>query len=147
MCSLRQGRCVEQRNMGTSRKQITFDLNQESLRQWYPHQEPATDPQYYKRAYKDIQRFMSENGFERRQRSVYVSTGELTTLDIVSLMQQMAGRLPWLGRCAECVDTTDIGTQHSLLGLLRSELRAPEVIPPVPAHSWTRQKKKARPER
>lgn len=130
--------------MGATRKQITFDLNQELLRRWYPHQEPATDPQYYKRAYKDIQRFMSENGFERRQRSVYVSTGELTTLDIVSLMQQMAGRLPWLSRCAECVDATDIGAQHSLLGLLRSELRAAEVLPPV---AKEQRKKRKAPER
>lgn len=105
--------------MGMSRKQITFDLNQEALRQWYPHREPVGDPQYYKRAYKDIQRFMSGNGFERRQRSVYVSTEELTTLDIVNLMQQMSGQLPWLGRCAEQIDATDIGVQHSLLGLLK----------------------------
>lgn len=126
--------------MGNSRKQITFDLNQEALRQWYPHQEPATDPQYYKRAYKDIQRFMSDNGFERRQRSVYVSTEELSALDIVSLMQRMAGQLPWLGRCAECVDTTDIGTQHSLLGLLCSEMRAAEVLPPVPVRARRRKK-------
>lgn len=131
--------------MGNSRKQITFDLNQEALRQWYPHQEPATDPQYYKRAYKDIQHFMSDNGFERRQRSVYVSTEELSALDIVSLMQRMAGQLPWLGRCAECVDTTDIGAQHSLLGLLRSEMWAAEVLPPVPAR--TRKRKKSEPDR
>lgn len=76
--------------MSLTRKQITFDLNQEALRQWYPHREPVGDPQYYKRAYKDIQRFMIENGFERRQRSVYVSTEELTTLDVVNLMQQMS---------------------------------------------------------
>lgn len=104
--------------MSLTRKQITFDLNQEALRQWYPHRESIGDPQYYKRAYKDIQRFMSENGFERRQRSVYVSMEELTTLDIVDLMQQMSGQLPWLGRCAEQIDATDIGVQHSLLGLL-----------------------------
>ena len=133
------------RNMGTSRKQITFDLNQEALRQWYPHQESTADPQYYKRAYKDIQRFMSGNGFERRQRSVYVYTEEMSALDIVSLMQRMAGQLPWLGRCAECVDTTDIGTQHSLLGLLRSEMWAAEVLPPVPARA--RRRKKSEPER
>lgn len=129
--------------MGMTRKQITFDLNQEALRQWYPHQEPATDPQYYKRAYKDIQRFMTDNGFERRQRSVYVTTEKLTALDVARLMQQMAGQFPWLGRCAECVDTTDIGAQHSLLGLLRSELRAAEVLPPVPAQKRARQKKRS----
>ena len=82
---------------------------------------------------------------ERRQRSVYVSTEEMSALDIVSLMQRMAGQLPWLGRCAECVDTTDIGAQHSLLGLLRSEMWAAEVLPPVPARA--RRRKKSEPER
>ena len=42
----------------------------------------------------------------------------MTALDIVCLMQRMASQFPWLGQCAEKVDTTDIGSQHSLLGLL-----------------------------
>lgn len=143
--------------MSLTRKQITFDLNQEELRQWYPHREPVGDPQYYKRAYKDIQRFMSENGFERRQRSVYVSAEELTTLDVVSLMQRMAGQLPWLGRCAEQIDATDIGVQHSLLGLLRNNSQivvsmeqqmggCPSAALSSPKHAPKR-KKRAAPER
>ena len=34
-----------------SRKQITFDLSQEALRQHYPRKETAQDPQFFKRAY------------------------------------------------------------------------------------------------
>lgn len=107
--------------MGTSRKQIAFDLSHEALKRHYPRRETAQDPQFFKRAYKDIQRFMDANGFERRQHSVYVSTGELTTLDVAVLMRQMASQLPWLGQCAEKVDATDIGAQHSLLGLLHPD--------------------------
>lgn len=106
-------------SMGKSRKQIAFDLSHEALRQHYPHKDTAQDPQFFKRAYKDIQRFMDANGFERRQHSVYVSTEELTTLDVAVLMRRMASQFPWLGQCAEKIDTTDIGAQHSLLGLLR----------------------------
>jgi virulence-associated protein VapD len=105
--------------MGMSRKQIAFDLSHEALKQHYPHKDTARDPQFFKRAYKDIQRFMASNGFERRQHSVYVSTGEMTTLDVAVLMQRMSSQLPWLGQCAEKVHATDIGAQHSLLGLLR----------------------------
>lgn len=105
--------------MGKSRKQIAFDLSHEALRQHYPHKDTAQDPQFFKRAYKDIRRFMDANGFERRQHSVYVSTEELTTLDVAVLMRRMASQFPWLGQCAEKIDTTDIGAQHSLLGLLR----------------------------
>ena len=80
--------------MGLSRKEITFDLSQEALRKHYPRRETAQDPQFFKRAYKDIRRFMEANGFDRRQYSVYVSQSELTSLDIAVLTQQMAEQLP-----------------------------------------------------
>ena len=73
-----------------SRKQITFDLHQESLKQLYPHTEPPQNAQYYKKAYQDIRRFMTANGFEHRQYSVYVSAEKLTTLDVIGLMEQLA---------------------------------------------------------
>lgn len=114
----RRERCGVLCSMGMSRKQIAFDLSNEALKRYYPRRETAQDPQFFKRAYKDIQRFMAANGFEHRQHSVYVSSGEMTALDIVCLMQRMASQFPWLGQCAEKVDTTDIGSQHSLLGLL-----------------------------
>lgn len=76
-----------------SRKQITFDLHQESLRRYYPHPEPVRSAQYYKRAYRDIQQFMHMNGFERRQHSVYVSINKVTTLDIIGLMERLAEAL------------------------------------------------------
>lgn len=107
--------------MGTEQSGITSDESHEALKQRYPRRETAQDPQFFKRAYKDIQRFMSANGFERRQHSVYVSTGELTTLDVVCLMRRMAIQLPWISQCAEKVDATDIGAQHSLLGLLHPD--------------------------
>ena len=66
-----------------SRKQITFDLSQDALRQHYPRKETAQDPQFFKRAYKDIQRFMEANGFERRQYSVYVSAEKVTALGLL----------------------------------------------------------------
>ena len=59
--------------MGLSRKEITFDLSQEALKRHYPRKETAQDPQFFKRAYKDIQRFMDANGFDRQQYSVYVN--------------------------------------------------------------------------
>ncbi len=115
-----------------TRKQITFDLSQEALRQHYPRKETAQDPQFFKRAYKDIRRFMEANGFERRQYSVYVSTEELTALDVAVLTQQMAEELPWLRHCVREITATNIGARHSLLGLLRSDAPPAELLPPVP---------------
>jgi virulence-associated protein VapD len=115
-----------------SRKQITFDLNQEALRQHYPRKETAQDPQFFKRAYKDIQRFMDTSGFERRQYSVYVSRTALTALDVAVLVQQMAEQLPWLRQCVKEITATNIGARHSLLGLLRSDVPPAELLPSVP---------------
>ena len=131
--------------MGMSRKEITFDLSQEALRKHYPRKETAQDPQFFKRAYKDIRRFMEANGFERRQYSVYVSRSELTALDVAILTQRMAEQLPWLRLCVKEITATNIGARHSLLGLLRSDVPPAELLPPpVPGE---RQKKRKVPER
>ena len=131
--------------MGMSRKEITFDLSQEALRQHYPRKETAQDPQFFKRAYKDIRRFMEANGFERRQYSVYVSRSELTALDVAVLTQRMAEQLPWLRLCVKEITAANIGARHSLLGLLRSDVPPAELLPPpVPGE---RQKKRKVPER
>ena len=116
--------------MGLSRKEITFDLSQEALRKHYPRKETAQDPQFFKRAYKDIRRFMEANGFERRQYSVYVSRSELTALDVAILTQRMAEQLPWLRLCVKEITATNIGARHSLLGLLRSDAPPAELLPP-----------------
>ena len=144
MYSLRLVRCGVLCSMG-SRKQITFDLSQEALRQHYPRKETAQDPQFFKRAYKDIQRFMESNGFERRQYSVYVSTEELTALDVAVLTQRMAEELPWLRYCVREITATNIGARHSLLGLLRSDAPPAELLPP-PVPRERHQKRKV-PER
>ena len=115
-----------------SRKQITFDLSQDALRQHYPRKETVQDPQFFKRAYKDIRQFMEANGFERRQYSVYVSMAELTALDVAVLTQRMAEQLPWLRQCVKEITATNIGARHSLLGLLRSDAPPIELLPTVP---------------
>ncbi len=127
--------------MGRSRKQITFDLSQEALRQHYPHKETAQDPQFFKRAYKDIQRFMDANGFERRQYSVYVSMEALTALDVAVLTQRMVEQLPWLRQCVKDITATNIGARHSLLGLLRSDAPPVELLPPSVPNEQQRKRK------
>ena len=140
MCWPKPERRGETSSMGRSRKQITFDLSQEALRQHYPHKETAQDPQFFKRAYKDIQRFMDANGFERRQYSVYVSTEALTALDVAVLTQQMAEQLPWLRQCVKDITATNIGARHSLLALLRSDAAPAELLPPVPRERHNKRK-------
>ena len=127
-----------------SRKQIAFDLCQESLKQSYP--------QSYTQAYYDIRRFMKDHGFEHRQSSVYVSLDRLTTLDVIRLMEQLAAEFPWLSRCVNEIDVADIGAQHSLKKVLENaslplsveleefplETAAPQRACPGPAHAKRR---------
>ena len=126
--------------MEMSRKQITFDLSQDALRQHYPRKETGRDPQFFKRAYKDIQKFMEASGFERRQYSVYVSTDKLTALDVAVLTQRMAEQFPWLRHCVREITATNIGARHSLLGLLRDHTPPAELLPP----SVRRERQKSR---
>lgn len=102
----------------SSRKQITFDLKQEALSKNYPRPKFALSPTFYKKAYKDIGHFMSENGFEHRQYSVYVSKEPLSTYDIANLMDKLANKMPWLYPCVNEIDVTDIGEQHSIKEIL-----------------------------
>ena len=146
-CSLRQGKCVGQRSMGTSRKQITFDLNQESLELHYPRSERAQSEYYYRKAYQDIRKFMGSHGFVWQQSFVYISQGPMTTMDVVLLSQRMAEELPWLKLCVKEITATDIGAQHSLLGLLRSEIHATEILPSPPAKGHPQKKKRVSLER
>ena len=115
-----------------SRKQITFDLSQDALRQHYPRKETGQDPQFFKRAYKDIQRFMEARGFERRQYSVYASIEKLTALDVAVLVRDMAAQLPWMRQCVKEITAANIGARHSLLELLRSDAPPAALLPPVP---------------
>ena len=130
--------------MGMTRKQISFDLSQDALKRYYPHKETGQDSQFFKRAYKDIRRFMEANGFERRQYSVYVSLQQRTSLDVALLAQRMGETLPWLRLCVKDITVTNIGARHSLLGLLRSDALSAELLPPV---SQVPHKKRKMPER
>jgi virulence-associated protein VapD len=98
-----------------SRKQITFDLSQKALETYYPRPKASTNPKFYKKAYTDISRFMSKNGFEHRQFSVYTSKERITNTDITLFMADLAKEMPWLSKCVNQIDVTNIGNQHSLL--------------------------------
>lgn len=101
-----------------SRKQITFDLNQKALSKNYPRPKITINPNFYKKAYKDISQFMRKNGFEHRQYSVYTSKENLTTYDIATLMEKLAREMSWLYPCVNEIDVTDIGEQHSIKEIL-----------------------------
>lgn len=101
------------RKQGT-RKQITFDLSQKALEKHYPRPAKSVNPKYYKKAYSDISQFMKKNGFEHRQFSVYNSIEKMTMADVTITMQILAVQMPWLYKCINEIDVTNIGSQHSV---------------------------------
>ncbi|MCD8326897.1 MAG: hypothetical protein LUC90_09545 [Lachnospiraceae bacterium] len=96
-------------------KQITFDLSDRSLKEFYPRHKVALNPQYYKKAWRDISSFMYENGFAHRQYSVYISIAQLTSIEINALIKSMVENMPWLHKCLIVIDVTDIGEQFELM--------------------------------
>ena len=104
-----------------TRKQITFDLDQERLKKYYPKKDYTSNEQYYKKSYKDISDFMKVNDFSHRQYSVYISNNTMTKTDVVKLTIAMVQEMPWLSECIKEMDVTDISNQHSLVEILKSD--------------------------
>lgn len=73
------------------------------------------NPKYHNKAWGDIARFMKKNGFEHRQRSVYASLNPMTRAEVLVLIDSMVEKMPWLNKCLNAIDVTNIGRQHSLM--------------------------------
>ena len=105
------------------RKQITFDLHQKSLEQYYPRPGFSINPLFYKKAYSDISDFMKDNGFEHRQYSVYTSKEPTSARNIAKLISRLAAEMLWLNSCVNEIDVTDIGEQYSLKQVLEGAIK------------------------
>lgn len=97
------------------RRQITFDLGENKLKIYYPKPAFTLNPRYHKKAWEDIARFMKKQGFEHRQYSVYASLEPMTSVELNTLIRNMVRQMPWLNKCLNAIDVTDIGEQHSLM--------------------------------
>lgn len=58
---------------------------------------------------------MTAVDFEHRQYSVYNSKKEMVEFDIYAVVLGMVKNMPWLRRCLEVMDVTDIGEYHDLI--------------------------------
>jgi len=124
-----EGLNMKDKKEHSSRKQITFDLSQEALSKNYPRPKLSINPLYYKKAYRDISRFMKAEGFEHRQYSVYCSKEPLTDRQLFMLTAKMAKQMPWLYSCVNEIDVTDIGEElYSIKEMLGEYTRDNEEI-------------------
>lgn len=101
------------------RKAINFDLSTKALKKYYPSK-------HYRGAYRDIRRFMLNNGFKHRQWSGYVSTQSITNYEISKIIAEMNNDFPWLKKCVNRFDVTDIGKQYDMLDLITGKEPMPK---------------------
>lgn len=92
-------------------KAVNFDLDTKALKIYYPRK-------HYRQAYRDIRKFMLDNGFTHRQWSGYNSKDKLSNSDVQRFVTKLSRTFPWLGKCVNRFDVTDIGEQHDLTYIL-----------------------------
>ena len=90
-------------------KEIAFDLDTNKLQDYYDD---------YTRAYKDIRRFMEQNGFTHRQGSVYNSVNKMNDTGVMLLCYKLKDAFEWSVDCIKALDVANIGHQHSLMDIL-----------------------------
>ncbi|KPF71236.1 virulence factor [Bosea sp. AAP35] len=69
---------------------ITFDLDTKVLEESYPT--PS-----WQNAYKDIERFLRDEGFDRRQGSVYFGNDDVDVVRCQMAVQKLTMTYPWFG--------------------------------------------------
>lgn len=96
-------------------KAINFDLDTNALKKIF------TDD--YSVAYKQIKKFMLDNGFSHRQYSGYISDKPLSEKDIYKLIYDLKNTLPWIMDKVNKFDVTDIGLQYDLTNNFKSDIQ------------------------
>lgn len=103
-------------------KALNFDLNTNALKRHYPSP-------HYRQAYRDISRFLQANGVEHRQWSGYRSMQAMSDAEITLLVTRLNARFPWLSKCINRFDVTNIGRNYDLSALFTDASRVPEIEP------------------
>lgn len=102
--------------MSKMKKAFNFDLNTSALKKYYCK---TNAPLEYLKAYKEIKKFMKENGFSHRQWSGYTSIKTMDKVEVVMFAEKLSKHFPWLADCVNHFDVTDIGKQYDLTDVIK----------------------------
>lgn len=69
----------------------------------------------YNNAYKDIKKYMLENGFIWKQGSVYFGSEKIDAVTCVILIQKLAKLYPWFSTCVKDVRMLRIEENNDLM--------------------------------
>lgn len=98
------------------RKALNFDLDTNALKQHYPGKN-------YRQAYRDVKKFLLENGFKHRQWSGYTSIKPMADSTMRAKVLKLKKAFPWLSKCVNRFDVTDIGEQHDLTHIITGKAK------------------------
>ena len=92
--------------MDDLRKQITFDLDTNALKIYYPSKS-------WTNAYNVIKNHMENNGFAWIQGSVYISHNPMLSRTVSSVLKELISNNKWLNLCMRDCRETEIGLEFS----------------------------------
>ena len=93
--------------MPKSRKVITFDLDTQAMKQYYPSNS-------WNNGYDVIKKHMKQNGFNWQQGSVYISEKPMTHGQVQSIIREFIKKHPWINKCMRDCKEANIGRGHDL---------------------------------
>lgn len=93
------------------RKAINFDIDTKKYEEATGKKAPT--------AYAKIRSFLAKYNFEHRQGSGYISNKNITSSDIIMLINDMTSSFEWLKNSVRQIDVTSIGRQHSMLYVIK----------------------------
>ncbi len=96
-----------------TRKQITFDIDTNELKKYYPKKN-------WNYVYELIKIHFKENGFEWRQGSVYTSIEPMTTYEVMAIIGDFLKSNSYLYNSMRDIVVTEVGDMYSLNHLFRN---------------------------
>ena len=103
----------------TPRRQVYLRLSEQKLKKYYPRPKFTLNPKYYRKAWKDIEKIMTAQGFECKNHSLYISTEPVTNAKVNIIINAMGKNLKWFPKCLTAIDVESVGKQRDLTGYFR----------------------------
>jgi len=75
-------------------RSIHFDLDINKLKEHYPNKN-------YTNAYEDIRKFLTNNGFEHKKDSDYISKEKIKPYEVEYIIQDLTKQYTWLKACCK----------------------------------------------
>ncbi|MEG2814017.1 MAG: VapD family protein, partial [Oscillospiraceae bacterium] len=102
-------------------KAINFDLDTKKLKEIY-------DAKHYTKAYADIKKSFTQNGFKHRQGSGYKSDEKLTDAQLVDIIEKLFEEYPKIKDCINRLDVTNVGKDYDLLEIFNDKTSSIPII-------------------